>query len=252
MHDVPKLALSDPAALMEAPSVPRLDAGVHAWAWPLDGPDDVLRRAHEVLDDVEHARAARFVKLEHRRRFAIAHGVLRVLLSRYARCAPTSLRFAASTGGKPLLVDSDLQFNLSHSAGRAVLAVSRSAVGVDVEHDRERLDPLGLASRYFFGAEHDAIRAATPDERTPTFLRYWVAKEAVLKAQGVGLAFPLDAFAVDFAADGRTARVTSQDAQRLSADWRVRMATLGPGWPVAIAAAGDGWPLVRCGGFDAA
>jgi 4'-phosphopantetheinyl transferase len=237
------VTLSDPATLLASPPVPPLDAGVHVWAWSLDASESVLRCAHDLLDDAERARAARFVKQEHRDRFAIAHGVLRTLLASYARCAPTALRFAASPGGKPSLVDSALQFNLSHSAGRAVLAVSRSIVGADVEHHRERIDPLGLASRYFFGAEHDAIIAAPPNERTATFLRYWVAKEAVLKAQGVGLAFPLDAFAIVFAADGRTAHVTSQDPERLSPAWRVQMMSLGDGWPVAVAADGEGWAV---------
>lgn len=240
------VALSEPDALLSGVRVVDPGADVHAWAWSLDAPDGVQRRAHDLLDAAERARAARFVKPAHRDRFAVAHGVVRALLSAYANRPPAALRFAASPGGKPSLVDAALQFNLSHSAGRAILAVSHTSVGADVEHHRARLDPLGLASRYFFGAEHDAIGAAAPDARTATFLRYWVAKEAVLKAQGVGLAFPLDAFAIVFAADGRTARVTSQDPQRLSPAWRVRMMSLGPGWPVAVAAGGEGWAVLPC------
>jgi 4'-phosphopantetheinyl transferase len=246
VYDGVTVALSDPDALLSTPPVPKLDAGVHVWAWPLDGPGSAVERAHALLDDDERSRAARFVKDEHRRRFAIAHAGLRAILASYAARAPTALRFAASTGGKPFLQDASLEFNLSHSAGRAVLAVSRDSVGADVEHHRDRLDPLGLASRYFFGAEHDAIRNAPPQERTATFLRYWVAKEAVLKAQGVGLAFPLDAFAIVFAQDGRAARVTSQQPEQLSPGWRVSIMSLGPGWPMAVAAMGEGWSVLPC------
>jgi len=246
MGDAATVTLSDPGALLTSASMPALESGVHVWAWPLDAPDGVLRRAQSLLDETERARAARFVRPHHRDRFAIAHGVLRALLSAYAGGLPTALHFTAGPGGKPSLAGSALQFNLSHSAGRAVLAVSRSTVGADIEHHRERLDPLGLAARYFFGAERDAIGAAPPDERTATFLRYWVAKEAVLKAQGVGLAFPLDAFAIVFAPNGRTAHVTSQEPERLSPGWRVRMMSLGSGWPVAVAAEGEGWAALPC------
>ena len=88
------------------------------------------------------------------------------------------------------------------------------------------------------------LRAQAPHD--VQFLRYWVAKEAVLKAQGVGLAFPLDAFAIVFARDGATARVTSTDPRRLSPAWTVRMLSVGAGWPAAVAAAGDDWTLVPC------
>jgi 4'-phosphopantetheinyl transferase len=247
VHDDATIVPSDPDALLSGAPVVELDGDVHAWSWPLSGPPEMLQRAYALLDDTERARAARFVKPEHRDRFVTAHAVMRALLARYANCTPGALRFVASAAGKPSLAEASLHFNLSHSAGRAVLAIGRMVVGVDVEHHRARLDPLGLASRYFFGAEHDAIRDAPPHERIATFLRYWVAKEAVLKAQGVGLAFPLDAFSIVFAADARTARVTSQDPGRLSPAWRLRMMSLAPGWPVAVAAAGDGWSVRACG-----
>ena len=247
MPDDATLGLSDPAALLAGPRVPDLaPTGVHLWAWPLAGTASTLERARDILDGTERTRAGRLVRPGHRVRVVIAHGVLRAVLGRYTLCAPDALRFVAGDGGKPALDGAALAFNLSHSADRALLAVSRFVVGVDLEHERTRLDPLGLASRFFFGAEHAAIRDAPAAERAATFLRYWVSKEAVLKAQGVGLAFPLDAFAIVFARDGATARVTSTDPRRLSPAWTVRMLSVGAGWPAAVAAAGDDWTLVPC------
>ena len=69
---------------------------------------------------------------------------------------------------------------------------------------------------------------------------------ATLARRAAAFAFPLDAFAIVFATDGRSADVASQQPERLSARWRVRMLSLGPGWPMAVAAAGEGWPVVPC------
>ena len=69
---------------------------------------------------------------------------------------------------------------------------------------------------------------------------------ATLARRAAAFAFPLDAFAIVFAADGRTAHVMSQDPERLSPAWRVRMMSLGTGWPVAVAAAGEGWDVLPC------
>ena len=50
---------------------------------------------------------------------------------------------------------------------------------------RARLEPL--AARILDPAEYAAWRALAPAEQLPAFLRHWTAKEAYLKALGVGL-----------------------------------------------------------------
>lgn len=250
---VPMLPVSDVEALLgdSCADVPILGAhAVHLWAWPLLAGNALVRLAHAVLNAEEQARAARFLQPVHRDRFALGHGVMRHLLGRYQGLPPGAIEFTRTVGGKPQLAAgagaAPLHFNLTHSADRAVLAIARQPVGVDLEHARPRLDALGMAARYFFGAEHEAIRTAEASERGVVFLRYWVAKEAVLKAQGVGLAFPLDAFEVTFQADGASARVASQDPSRLCPHWTVRMLALGAQWPMAVAAMGDAWTMVPC------
>jgi phosphopantetheine--protein transferase-like protein len=53
---------------------------------------------------------------------------------------------------------------------------------------------LEIAARNFHPAELAAIRAST--DAPEIFLRCWTRKEAVLKAIGTGIAYPLDAFDV--------------------------------------------------------
>jgi phosphopantetheinyl transferase len=63
----------------------------------------------------------------------------------------------------------------------------------------------------------------------------------VLKAQGIGLGFPLDQFRVDFLPDGHAARIETFDASRLDGGWTVRMLPCEPGWLAAVAARGEDW-----------
>jgi len=118
------------------------------------------------------------------------------------------------------------------------------AIGVDFEACNPDVDPLAIAHNYFFGAEYDAIAKAPAEWRNDTFLRYWVAKEAVLKGEGIGLGFPLDKFRVDFTPDATTATVASFDTERLASDWRVQMVPCDDGWFGAVAARGMHWAVV--------
>ena len=221
---------------------------VQVWAFVLEGPPELVARCRTLLSPEERARADRFVFERDRVRHTVAHALLRHLLSLYclsdSSVSPESLRFSTTYAGKPSLQFPalPLQFNLTHSEDRALLAVSAGfALGVDIEKVRTNIEALAISRHYFFGSERDDIESAAVETRADTFFRYWVAKEAVLKAQGVGLGFPLDRFRVDFLPDAQTARIDSLDPERLASDWMVRMLPCEAGWLGAVAARGSDW-----------
>ncbi|MBS1855858.1 MAG: 4'-phosphopantetheinyl transferase superfamily protein [Acidobacteria bacterium] len=127
----------------------------------------------------EAARAARFARAELARRYLAAHGALRAVLSRFTA---KPLEFALLEKGKPYLpLAPEIRFNLSHSHGRALIAVARGIeVGVDIEHLRPVPHYAALVERYF-----------PPGEPEPAgeleFLRRWTQLEALWKARGAGL-----------------------------------------------------------------
>lgn len=92
--------------------------------------------------------------------------------------------------GKPYLINSpDVQFNLSHSEGRAMCIMSRGAdalVGCDVE--KIKGDRGELAERFFMPEEAAWIKSF-PDEprRNEAFYRLWTLKECYMKVTGRGL-----------------------------------------------------------------
>lgn len=166
---------------------------IHLWGIRLDGSSDCLKPCREWLDEREHERAARLVREQDREHYVLSHGSLRAILSRYLDVGPDSIRFDRSPSGKPMLAmglrdQSEITFNLSHAHGRALVAVSRAQeVGVDLELVRSDIQVEQLSRRFFTPREHTVIMQSAEAQRTAVFFRHWVAKEAVLKAQGIGL-----------------------------------------------------------------
>jgi hypothetical protein len=124
----------------------------------------------------------------------LAHGGLRFILGFYLGFAPARIEFGSTSTGKPTLADlrpehSAVTFNLSHAHGNAMVAIAQGReVGVDLELIREDVEALKLAERFFSDREQQHVRSTAPELRCREFFHYWVAKEAVLKAEGVGLA----------------------------------------------------------------
>jgi 4'-phosphopantetheinyl transferase len=143
------------------------------------------------------ARANRFRFDHHRRRYQIAHGVLRILLANHLHCSPAAIAFTYSERGKPAIADhcqpQGLQFNLSHSEDLGIVGISRDRlIGVDVEYVREMDNLDSLVKRFFCAEEYQYFQQAPPQQQQQIFFQLWTAKEAYLKATGAGLAGGLD------------------------------------------------------------
>ena len=86
-------------------------------------------------------------------------------------------------------------FNLSHSGDYAVLAISDSPVGIDIEYKKNHYE--AVAKRCFCQEEYEDIMAVEDiGERQRRFLQYWTMKEAYIKYTGEGLSIPLNSFQI--------------------------------------------------------
>ena len=86
-------------------------------------------------------------------------------------------------------------FNLSHSGDYAVLAISDSPVGIDIEYKKNNYE--AVAKRCFCQEEYEDIMAVEDiGERQRRFLQYWTMKEAYIKYTGEGLSIPLNSFQI--------------------------------------------------------
>ncbi len=166
---------------------------VHAWVADLDGPGIAAGELSgpALLDPRELDRAGRYARPRDGARFAASRAWLRLVLARYLGADPAGLRFATSPDGRPALAGEHahrLQFSLSRSEGRALIAVSHALVGADIEIVRPRTGLADLIASRFSPAEAACITAGCGGSPPPGFYRHWTAKEAYLKATGRGLA----------------------------------------------------------------
>ena len=166
---------------------------MHSWCVRLDVPPETSAGLYATLTSDERNRSAR-LRFEHdRRRFVVAHGVLRELLGRYLGIAPGAVRFVYNAFGKPELSSElgRLKFNLSHSADLALIAIAADAeIGVDLEFIRggEQADWAEIARCFFSAAERDRLNTLPSHVYAQAFFSCWTKKEAYVKARGEGLA----------------------------------------------------------------
>ena len=95
-----------------------------------------------------------------------------------------------TASGKPFYADRPgLFFNLSHSGGYAVCAISHRPVGVDIQK-RRNVNP-GMWERILCADKGDR------QEERSDFFRLWSAKEACVKCTGAGLSRSFQEFFAD-------------------------------------------------------
>jgi 4'-phosphopantetheinyl transferase len=127
-------------------------------------------------------------------RFVIRRALLRLILASKLGVPPAALEFDTAPEGKPRLAArhrSTLQFNGSHSADRALVAVSTDGhVGIDVERMDPGIDHGRLARGTLDSVELDGYHRQPDDRRLPYFVGLWAGKEAVLKGLGLSLHLP--------------------------------------------------------------
>ncbi|MGN6200837.1 MAG: 4'-phosphopantetheinyl transferase family protein [Solirubrobacterales bacterium] len=174
--------------------------GVHIWRAALD--ETGWPEARQ-LPPEERERAEGFLREGAARRWAAARWALRQTLGRYLDRPASEIALEADERGKPRLrADSGdgLQFNLSHSGGLALVAVtSGRQVGIDVEAIAPQENLLALAQRSLPAAEAEAVRSAAPERQPVAFYEAWVRHEARAKCLGTGLGSPAPPAAVAIA-----------------------------------------------------
>lgn len=220
---------------------------VHVWHASLDLEPAVFRHLENTLSVDERQRASRFYFPRDRRRFVAGRGLLRDVLARYTNSHPAELHFTYNDYGKPQLHQSEranaIRFNLSHSKGIIVLAVSRERnVGIDIETLRGDTSILDVADSFFSRNEVLRLHALPTHLRCEAFYRCWVRKEAYIKARGMGLSIPLHSFEVSLSPGSPAELLASTEPSDVSA-WKLENLEVDAGYVAAVAAEGKDWTL---------
>jgi 4'-phosphopantetheinyl transferase len=221
---------------------PALAAGeVHVWSWALGRPAGEVARLLELLADDERERAGRYLHVPAREQFIAARAGLRLILAGYLALDPARIAFTHGPAGKPALAGGGLHFNVSHTQGLVLIAVTREGeVGIDVERLRTMPTHLDLAGRFFTPGEVAGLRRLPAGASEAAFYAVWTRKEAFLKATGLGLPHGLERFEVSVPPDD-PARILHIDGDAAAgARWSLTALEPAPGYVGALAIEGRG------------
>jgi 4'-phosphopantetheinyl transferase len=201
------------------------------------GPDEEARAAcHAMLSEWEQARAARFVVESPRHQYVLTHGALRMVLGGYLGEVFDGATYVRGEYGKPYLAiggeRTAVEFNVSHSGDYALMGFGQDGeLGVDVEQHRKMKDVLEVARTVFSEEEIVFLEGLGKEERRRAFFRIWTCKEAVLKAEGLGLVGKPKTWCL-FSEEAASYPMLPRYYVR---DWVIEWADFGPGYSLAWA-----------------
>ena len=113
----------------------------------------------------------------------LAHEMLFFVLEKYYGITAEENSLSFNENGKPYLISGELFFNITHTKGLIMAAVSKREAGIDAENFAEKkIDFDGIAKKYFSEAEREQIKS----ERH--FFTLWTKKESAIKYAGKTLA----------------------------------------------------------------
>jgi 4'-phosphopantetheinyl transferase len=156
--------------------------------------------AFAVLSAPEHHHARRFHRSQDALRFATVRAALRSQLASHTGVDAERIAIEPDAFGRPALAaPGALDFNVSHAGSHGLIALSSCRrVGVDIELCRPGFDWRQIAATVLSRHEASCLEQLAAESQTAAFYNCWTAKEALLKALGVGIASAagLDSFSV--------------------------------------------------------
>lgn len=193
-------------------------------------------------EEIQRAREAR--SIAYRDAFVRTRQTLRALLGRYLQVAPSEIALRTGEHGKLYLAppfEQKLQFNLSHTAGIALIAFAwERQVGIDVDRLNRIADWQGVAKRSFSEREQIAIEALPESDRGASFMRGWIRKEAYAKARGAGFKYGFSRFSVSTAEHGTGSLLLNDTLDEAACrSWTLREIRVAPPLAAALAIEND-------------
>lgn len=169
------------------------------WLWRIEVPRLIDPVVLACLSAQERVRAARFASAPLARRYAVAHGALRLLGERCFGVPAAHQRYVHNAYGKPILANlPQARCSLSYSGTNVLAAWSLDhEIGVDLECARPIADAADLADLHCTVRERQRLPRPGAAGYDRAFLALWVRKEACVKALGRGLGIAPSSFECD-------------------------------------------------------
>jgi 4'-phosphopantetheinyl transferase len=220
-------------------ALPREDT-VHLLRVAVPAPGPELDALHTLLSPAERRRADDKRIPARRHEYVTGQAVLRRVLAHCLGTLPPEIGYRRGHKGKPYLAasahDDALQFNISHSGGEVMLALTLGAeLGVDMEQVNQRTSCERVARRAFSPAERAALGEMSSPAGRRRFFSQWTCKEAVVKCSGDGIHSGMQRYSIALSDDGRRARITeARENQRKVLSYQVVPLPLSENFAAAV------------------
>ena len=207
------------------------DTTGHIKIWEIDIKDQMNHkfRLEKLLTQEEKQHAARFRQEKDANLYIVTRANLKLLLADVYCMPPEKMIIAAGVNGKPRLNDyAGIHFNVSHTHERAVIALSKHRIGIDLEHMNPAFDFASVAEFACSAAELKLL-SETVSPRTE-FFKLWTRKEAFLKGLGTGLVNDLKTITCADAVNP-----ISGELQGVLSDWKIMTTMLSGNYIMSVA-----------------
>jgi len=199
-----------------------------------------------LLNEEELERASKFFKPNDAESFILCRGLLRKILGTVLDTEPSAITFERNGHGKPFLKDTDIEFNVSHSRDRLLVAVTTGrAIGVDIEFRRSGINMDAIADRWFAPEEREFFQGLEKPEEA--FFDIWAKKEAYVKALGIGIFKELNSFAVPLGDEPGFPSIGIYDAKGVkNGEWFFQTLEIDPAYAAALVSKAPAVPVQLC------
>lgn len=191
-----KIKLYQNKDLLNRKQINLMQREIHIWCirWK-----DILpfwEKNQSIMSLEEIEKSGRYHFFDDRMRYSAGKIITRLLLMQYLQ--EEKINFFTSRLGKPyhkeIAGKLNVDFNISHSGQIVIAAFSKNMeIGVDVQEIIKCPEYLEIAKNFFTIEEAANIEK---EYDIKIFYQYWSAKEAYLKALGLGLNKGMDFFSV--------------------------------------------------------
>ena len=121
-----------------------------------------------------------------------SHKMLLFILDKFYGVKAEESDISLSKNGKPFITKTDLCFNITHTDGLIMIAVSKSKIGIDAEWTFRKVDEKRIAEKYYSSKELEQIKTSRH------FYILWTKKESAIKYADLTLASALKKTSFDF------------------------------------------------------
>lgn len=182
-----RIKLYENRDFMRRTQIKLMQEEVHIWCIRWKEVIPVFEYYQLMLDQKEKEKMEEYYFYEDRMRYVAGKVITKLVLIQYLE--EEEISFLSHKFGKPYYKSisgkQDIEFNISHSSEMILVAFSRDAkIGVDIQEIIDCSEYLEIARSFF---EPEEVKNIEESNSKELFFQYWSAKEAYLKAIGVGL-----------------------------------------------------------------